>query len=812
MKFGYKFSNLLGTVYRSGDILFTKDGNTLICPVGNKISLYDLKNNKAITLPIEARFNYRSLALSPNGCILIAAQGDGELHFINLMFKNIIYRKRLNGKVKNITFSPCGKYFALSFCVQDPSCSRRVYDPFSMERVYPCSNKIVCICWSHDSRLLCYGSNDMSIHVVGICEVTRHGFLSMWTCSMKVEDLIVAKNLFKKKPDKPDSEDDVTATSSSYKPETRVMVVAFGSGDFLILDLSGDDITLYMSSISHSGHFNSMKVISYSPDGLYLVKIWSTESSFCFMTFEEHTAEVTGVVFTQSGKSIITCSLDGTVRAFDMIRYRNFKTLTSLKATQFSCVTVDSSGELVAAGGQDSHNIYLWSLQRGSLLEILGGHEGPIVSIQFSLRLGSSKLISTSWDKTVKVWDAIANTTAKETLPLFSDGTCVAFKPDGEQFAVATMNGHITMFNADTLRQEYCIEGKNDLGAWQEDTDKVHPNVNLKANYFSTISYSPNGEYIIGGGKSKYVCIYSIKDELLIKKFEITQNLSFDAMNKKIRRSNLTESGINLSLIESRVTRGKRKIPGASKGPLTERSFKPIIMVHGLAFSTTGRSWAACSTEGVLIYSLDDDWLFDPIMLETSNTPATVRKKLREKNYSMALMMACRLNINSLIVEVIESIPPNSVSIVVDSLSQVYVELLLKFLPEMLENSRHIGLYSHWTSSLVTKHGQTLKERAPLITPTLCALQKALTNHYDNLSKVCSHNEYMLTFLLSQATLRQKRLSIKEKKKVDSDDSEDEIKDFEMKEMANGDREESFNNITETSDEKSNLYSDDEMS
>ncbi|KAB7507006.1 hypothetical protein Anas_03363, partial [Armadillidium nasatum] len=114
MKFGYKFSNLLGTVYRSGDILFTKDGNTLICPVGNKISLYDLKNNKAITLPIEARFNYRSLALSPNGCILIAAQGDGELHFINLMFKNIIYRKRLKGKVKNITFSPCGKYFALS--------------------------------------------------------------------------------------------------------------------------------------------------------------------------------------------------------------------------------------------------------------------------------------------------------------------------------------------------------------------------------------------------------------------------------------------------------------------------------------------------------------------------------------------------------------------------------------------------------------------------------------------------------------------------------------------------------------------------
>ena len=41
-KFGYKFSNLLGSVYTSGDLLFTKDSSTLIAPVGNRITLYDL--------------------------------------------------------------------------------------------------------------------------------------------------------------------------------------------------------------------------------------------------------------------------------------------------------------------------------------------------------------------------------------------------------------------------------------------------------------------------------------------------------------------------------------------------------------------------------------------------------------------------------------------------------------------------------------------------------------------------------------------------------------------------------------------------
>jgi periodic tryptophan protein 2 len=43
MKFSYKFNNLLGTVYRKGDLLFTPDGNSVISPVGNRLSIFDLK-------------------------------------------------------------------------------------------------------------------------------------------------------------------------------------------------------------------------------------------------------------------------------------------------------------------------------------------------------------------------------------------------------------------------------------------------------------------------------------------------------------------------------------------------------------------------------------------------------------------------------------------------------------------------------------------------------------------------------------------------------------------------------------------------
>ena len=39
------------------------------------------------------------------------------------------------------------------------------------------------------------------------------------------------------------------------------------------------------------------------------------------MTFHEHTCAVKGVVFTPNSQVVLSCSLDGTVRAFDLNRY-----------------------------------------------------------------------------------------------------------------------------------------------------------------------------------------------------------------------------------------------------------------------------------------------------------------------------------------------------------------------------------------------------------------------------------------------------------------------------------------------------------
>lgn len=52
---------------------------------------------------------------------------------------------------------------------------------------------------------------------------------------------------------------------------------------------------------------------------------------------------------------------------------------------------------------------------------------------------------------------------------------------------------------------------------------------------FTSLCYSADGESVLAGGQSKFVCIYNVKEQMLMKKFEISCNLSFDAMEVRHR-------------------------------------------------------------------------------------------------------------------------------------------------------------------------------------------------------------------------------------------------------------------------------------
>ncbi|GFY51308.1 periodic tryptophan protein 2 homolog [Trichonephila inaurata madagascariensis] len=872
MKFSFKFSNLLGTVYNKGTLLFTSDGNILISPVGNRISLYDLRRNKSETLPIEGRYNFTTLALSPNGMLLIAVNERGEALLISVPHRIVIYRFNFGRPVTDVKFSPNGKYLAVNkenklYVYQAPSCNAKRFNPFVLERVFSCSHdSTLCIDWTSDSRVLAVGGADMttkiyaltpfenlSVYSLGghtdsitgcffeensfnLYTVSKNGVLCAWECNIKLDDLIpkekniqeIDKNhkdeddilpkekeeivienptdnrffyrrigrhflrdAIKDNKDKDNKERFVFLSSAAFHRKTHILVAGFSNGSFLLYDMpacnqihslslsnqmiasiafnnTGDWIALGSEGIGQlvvwewqsesfvmkqQGHFNNMNCLAYSPDGLYIasggedgkVKIWDTYSGFCFVTFTEHSSSITGVQFCQNGKAVVSASIDGTVRAFDLIRYRNFKTYTTPEPIQFSCVAVDRSSEIICAGSQDSFEIYVWYLKTAHLLSILAGHEAPIS--QISINPVDLYVASSSWDKTVRLWNISGSKSVRETIQLTADGLCVAYRPDGIELAVATLDGQILFFHPPTLEQTGSIEGRSDLYVGRRQTDMITPKKLLKSQGFTSLCYTGDGECILAAGKSKFVCIYNVPQKILLKKFEITANLSFDAVEDFINRRHMTEFG-NKELIEERMDEELISIPvpGSKKIDKSSRSLRPEIAVAGIQFSPTGRAWAATTTEGLLVYSLDNTLVFDPFDLDINITTDSVRDTLKKGDFSQSILMALRLNLTEITQEVLESIGVDSIETLASYLPELYVEKLLRFVVDQLETTPHIEFYVKWVQCLLTSHGISLKRRLRANMGTLLNMQKCLSRRLEEIGKMCENSKSMLQY------------------------------------------------------------------
>ena len=102
----------------------------------------------------------------------------------------------------------------------------------------------------------------------------------------------------------------------------------------------------------------------------------------------------------------------------------------------------------------------------------------------------------------------------------------------------------------------------------------------------------------------------------------VSVNLSIDGTQEYLNSKLLTEAGLTDRLddageasdLEDRID---RSLPGASRGDMSACKARPEIRVTDLSFSPTGRSFAAASTEGLLIYFLDHVVIFDPFDVAT---------------------------------------------------------------------------------------------------------------------------------------------------------------------------------------------------
>lgn len=514
--------------------------------------------------------------------------------------------------------------------------------------------------------------------------------------------------------------------------------------------------------LKQQGHYYDMNCLAFSPDdgGQHIVtggddgkvKLWNASSGFCFVTFSEHSAPITAVEFAKQGSVVFSASLDGTVRAFDLVRYRNFRTFTPPQPVQFNSLAVDPSGEIVCAAGNgaasEGFEIYVWSTQTGKIVDVLTGHEAPVSALSFSSN--GDRLASTSWDATVRTWELYGRRGgASEAMSAGgADGLSVAWKPDGSEIAVSNLKGQILFFDVKDARQVGLIDGRRDISGGRKIDDRRTAANSESSKSFTSVAYTADGSCILAGGNSRHVCLYDIQESTLLRKWEVSQNLALDGTQDFLDSRRITKDGVALDLIdetgdasdlEDRLDK-QRVLPGAQSGDLSRRKYRPEARTKGVRISPAGRSWAAASTEGLLIYSLDtmQQDSFDPFELDVEVTPDNISAAVEDRQYLKALVMAFRLNEQPMIRSVYESVPSQEINLIARQLPVVHAEAACRFVAgEMEKGSRHIQFNLTWAEALLSAHGRWLKEHSAEVAPTLRSLQRGLTDCQSHVSKMC---------------------------------------------------------------------------
>lgn len=758
MKCDYKFSNLLGNPYTSGNILFAKGGEWLLSPVGNRVALYDLKSGQSSTLDFETIDPVDRISVSPCSSLMIVVDKKGRSLIFNVKYRFIITFITFKDTVQHVEFSPDGSRIAVALgnkvqiwtvCLAN----RREFSPLHLENTFALHRKAIShLSWSHDGKLLLTVSEDMTGKLVllddtkdnapvsialaahkhkliagffypiddnpeqiGIITIGFDAVAYLWKFDTTLRKMVNLPNgklgtmkhlqldIGQGEGNAPNSH----AVSASI--QSKLLLLGYENGAFGLFAINDENVDILhglsmsrssVRSVSMSpggdwlgfaccdpldvnlngclvvwewksetfvfkqqGHLGqSMTCLDISADGQYIatggkdskVKLWSTLSGNCTSTFSDHLGEVVSVLFCKNSKVLLTASNDGRINAYDLARFKLFRTFSTIKPAHFSCMSVDSSGEVVFAGTSDTWEIYMWSFQTGQVMEILTGHTGPIQGLAFDpIR---HQLASVSWDKSVRLWDTFSREKKCQVVSADSEVLSVAFHPSGQEVVITTLRGDILQIDAEDCVIKHTIEARKD--AWIKPSNK---STHLSANssiFFTSCKYSPDGTFLLLSGRCPYILLYGIESRTLLKRFP-------------------------LSTFEHRLQAGPQSSVSLDHGNLHLNGTGGLSCLQ-LDICQTGRFWAAITGDGLMMYSLDDSVQFDPFDLEIDCTPDSVIESLNAKDWLRSLVFALKLSDKALFLNTFLAIPFQHIDLTLRSLPPRYLSRLIFFLGNYL--------------------------------------------------------------------------------------------------------------------------------
>ena len=483
--------------------MYTSDGATLLSPVGNRVTVFDLPNNKSHTLPFAHRTNIARIALHPRGQLLLSVDEQGHAILSHSQRKVVLYHFSLKGSVSALVFSPCGLYFAVALGRKievwrtpstpgsadgfDDDSGALEFAPFVRHRSYVGHHDTVqSIEWSSDSRFFLSASKDITARIWSldpesgftptvlsghrtdveaawfsadqetIYTISKDGALFQWQylppADAHPDNLtegderwrISNRNYFYQ------SQEHANLTCAAFHAPSNLLVTGFSNGLFMLHELPSF-FEIHKLSISAS----TISTISISPDGSWLafgssnlgqLLVWEWQSESYILKQQGHFDNLNALNYSPSGDRIITTSDDGKVKVWDT-------------ASGFCIVTFTE-------------------------------HTSGVTACEFARR--GNVLFTASLDGSVRAFDLIRYRCFRTfTAPKRLSFSSIAVDPSGEVVAAGSLDDF-------------------DVHIWSVQTGQLLDQLSGHEGPVSSLAFAPNGGNLVSGSWDRTVRIWSI--------------------------------------------------------------------------------------------------------------------------------------------------------------------------------------------------------------------------------------------------------------------------------------------------------------
>lgn len=287
------------------------------------------------------------------------------------------------------------------------------------------------------------------------------------------------------------------------------------------------------------GHLGRIWRIEFSPDGKLLasastseILLWDLErkqaKSLC-----DPESSITDMAIDPSGRYLAWATKDGRISAWN---FQNSERISIPEHRRWAlAVEFSSDGMLLASSGDDGM-VVVRETKNWSVVRKIQTNRIDLVSISF--RPDSKRIATASLAGPVDVWtiDGDGSETSGRSIPVPQDKRWrVGFSPDQRWLAVASWEGTIRFWDANTFQYRGTIDGNdhrvNDFsfsrdGSWLLtasesgavrlwNLDKMQPMFNdTPADSREAIvgKYSPDGSKFVAGGKDGFARLYRVEE------------------------------------------------------------------------------------------------------------------------------------------------------------------------------------------------------------------------------------------------------------------------------------------------------------